>query len=120
MVRLGNSLTIFVDVHLSVVYATEIAPVAYTINLFYGKNSKQNLRVPSRSRILTVFTKVNEIFYWEVKKVFSSSNFVQMSLNLTSDVHFQEVVIKKEEQQTFSVDIEVNIDCMQTLFHREA
>ena len=30
-----------------------------------------------------------------------------MSLNLTSDVHFQAVVIKKEEQQTFPVDIEV-------------
>ena len=30
-----------------------------------------------------------------------------MSFNLTSDVHFQAVVIKKEEQQTFPVDIEV-------------
>ena len=30
-----------------------------------------------------------------------------MSFNLTSDVHFQTVVIKKEEQQTFPEDIEV-------------
>ena len=30
-----------------------------------------------------------------------------MSLNLTSDVRFQAFVIKKEEQQTFPVDIEV-------------
>ena len=30
-----------------------------------------------------------------------------MSFNLTSDAHFQAVVIKKEEQQTFPVDIEV-------------
>ena len=38
---------------------------------FTGKIAlKQNLRVPSKSRILTAFTKVNEIFYWEVKKVF--------------------------------------------------
>ena len=38
---------------------------------FTGKNAlKQNLRVPSSSRILTVFNKVKEIFYWEVKKGF--------------------------------------------------
>ena len=41
-----------------------------------------------------------------------------MRFNLTSDVHFQAVVIKKEEQQTFPVDIEVNNDCMKT-FHCE-
>ena len=68
---------------------------------------KQNLRVPSRSRILTVFTKVKEIFYWEVKKGFFFKYFRSNALNLTSDVHFQAVVIKKEEQQTFPVDIEV-------------
>ena len=38
---------------------------------FTGKIAlKQNLRVPSKSHILTTFTKVKEIFYWEVKKVF--------------------------------------------------
>ena len=38
---------------------------------FTGKIAlKQNLRVPSKSRILTAFTKVKEIFYWEGKKVF--------------------------------------------------
>ena len=30
-----------------------------------------------------------------------------MSFNLTSDVHFKSVVIKKEDQQTFPIDIEV-------------
>ena len=34
---------------------------------FAGKIAlKQNLRVPSKSRILTAFTKVKEIFYWEL------------------------------------------------------
>ena len=30
-----------------------------------------------------------------------------MRLDLNSDVHFKAVVIKKEQQQTFPVDIEV-------------
>ena len=54
------ALTIFLTVHLNVVSATDIAGVA--LNFFTGKIAR-NLRDLCRSRILTVFTKVNEIFH---------------------------------------------------------
>ena len=59
----------------------------------------------TRSRIVTVFTKLEEIFYWEVKNVFFFTLFVLMRF-VTSDVHFKADVVKKEEELSFSVDIE--------------
>ena len=35
---------------------------------------------------------------------------------LTSDVHFKADVVKKEEELSFSLDIEENNDCMQISF----
>ena len=63
---------------------------------------QQKLRVLHK----TFFTKVNEIFYWEVKKSNFSSRKSFWCALLTSDVHFKADVVKNEEELSFSVDIE--------------
>ena len=58
-----------------------------------------------RFRIRTIFTKVNEIFYLEMKKHSSVRNTVLMRVvNLGCTLY---TVIKKKEEQTFPVDVEV-------------
>ena len=49
------------------------------------------------------------------KNVSSRNSLYRALLHVTSDVHLKAGVEKKEDELSFSVDIEVNNDCMQIL-----